>query len=139
MAELQWVVEVRCVNGLLAQIKFGETGEHFIVEAPAADFDPSEFEKLIEGVRSAITLGKEQFAKLEKEKKSEIAKETSQLPHDVIIANREVYSIRLLSSGELAFVSIKDAFFAPSELNHFLLDLEKAKHQMDKLRRTVAT
>jgi hypothetical protein len=136
---LQWVVEVRCVNGLLAQIKFGETGEHFIVEAPATDFDPSEFEKLIEGVKSAITLGKEQFAKLEKKKKSEIAKETNQPPHDAIIDKRELYSIQLLSSGELAFVTIKDAFLAPSELNRFSSDLEKAKHQMDKLRRTVAT
>jgi hypothetical protein len=133
MAELQWVVEVRCVNGLLAQVKFGETGEHFIVEAPARDFDPSEFEKLIEGVKSAITLGKEQCAKLKK--KSKIAKETNQLPHAAkILDKRELYSMQLLSSGELAFVTIKDAFFAPSELNRFLLDLEKAKHQMDKLR-----
>jgi hypothetical protein len=135
---LQWVVEVRCVNALLAQIKFGETGEHFIVEAPATDFDPSEFEKLIEGVKSAITLGKEQYAKLERKDKN--ARKPSELPRKAeIIDKRELYSIRLLSSGELAFVTIKDAFFAPSELNRFLLDLEKAKHQMDKLRRTVAT
>ena len=33
MAELQWIIEVRCVNALLAQIKIGETGQHFIVEA----------------------------------------------------------------------------------------------------------
>jgi hypothetical protein len=133
MAELQWVVEVRCVNALLAQIKVGETGEHFIVEAPADDFDPSEFEKLIEGVKSAITLGNEQYAKLKK--KSQIAKETNQPPHDVkIVDKRELYSIQLLSSGELALVTVKKAFFAPSELNRFLLDLEKAKQQMAKLR-----
>ena len=41
MAELQWVVEVRCVNTLLAQIKVGERGQHFIVEVPHENFDPS--------------------------------------------------------------------------------------------------
>ena len=57
MAELQWVIEVRCVNVLLAQIKVGERGQHFIVEAPAGDFDPSEFGKLIEGVEEAKAIG----------------------------------------------------------------------------------
>lgn len=29
MAELQWIIEVRCINALLAQIKVGERGEYF--------------------------------------------------------------------------------------------------------------
>jgi hypothetical protein len=137
MAELQWVVEVRCVNGLLAQVKFGETGEHFIVEPPAKEFDPSEFEKLIEGVASAKALGKDKYLKLRK--KNQIGKKTDQPPHDAkIVDKRELYDIRLLGSGELALVTIKDGFFAPSELNRFLVDLEKAKQHMDKLRRTVS-
>lgn len=64
MAELQWVVEVRCVNALLAQIKVGERGQHFIVEAPAGDFDPSEFGKLIEGVEEAKAIGTGHYSKL---------------------------------------------------------------------------
>ena len=133
MAELQWVIEVRCVNALLAHIKVGERGQHFIVEVPAGDFDPSEFEKLIEGVEAAKTLGNEHYAKLKRE--SRIARQATQPPNNAkIIQERELYTIELLSTGELAIVTIKNTFFAPSELDRFLADLKKAKHQMDRLR-----
>jgi hypothetical protein len=134
MAELQWVIEVRCVNALLAQIKVGETGQHFIVEIPAGrNFDPPEFEKLIEGVKYAKELGSGFYAKLKKKKQT--AQEVTQLPDEIkIVEKRELYSIQLLSNGELALVTIKDSFFAPSELNQFLIDIVKAKQQMDKLR-----
>ena len=66
MAELQWIVEVRCVNTLLAQIKVGERGQHFIVEVPVGNFDPFEFEKLIEGVKAAKAIGNEHYSKLRK-------------------------------------------------------------------------
>jgi len=132
MAELQWIIEVRCVNALLAQIKIGETGQHFIVEAHARDFDPSEFEKLIECVQNAKELGSRFYAKL---KKKQIAQQEAQMPNEIkIIEKRELYSIQLLNTGDLALLTIKDSFFAPSELNQFLIDLVKAKHQMDKLR-----
>jgi hypothetical protein len=135
MAELQWVVEVRCVNALLAQIKVGERGQHFIVEVPAGDFDPSEFEKLIEGVKAAKAIGDEHYSKLKGKTKTSI--DVTQLSKDTrIIKKRELYDIRLLSTGELALVTIKSAFFAPSELNRFLEDLKKAKQEMYKLRET---
>lgn len=133
MAELQWVIEVRCVNALLAQIKVGERGLHFIVEVPAGDFDPSEFDKLIEGVKVAKAIGDEKYAKLKRKK--QVAVETTQPPLDArIIMKRESYNIQLLSTGELALVTIKNAFFAPSEFDRFLQDLKKAKQRMEKLR-----
>jgi len=138
MAELQWVVEVRCVNALLAQIKVGERGQHFIVEVPAGDFDPSEFDKLIEGVEEAKTLGDEHYSKLEK--KTEVVVEATQPSFgSSLIEARDLYDIRLLSTGELAIVRIKGSFFAPSEIESFLVDLKKAKQQMDVLRGTFGT
>lgn len=133
MAELQWVIEVRCVNALLAQIKVGERGQHFIVEVPAGDFDPSEFAKLIEGVEAAKALGNEHYAK--SRRKVHTAGDTTQTPFDAkIIEKRELYDIQLLSTGELALVTINRAFFAPSELDRFLRDLKKAQQRMDRLR-----
>ena len=134
-AELQWIVEVRCVNTLLAQIKVGERGQHFIVEAPVGNFDPSEFEKLIEGVKEAKTIGNEHHSKLKG--KNKISIETTRAPSDArIIKKRELYEIHLLSTGELAQITIKNVFFAPCELDRFLRDLKKAKQLMDKLRKT---
>ena len=68
-------------------------------------------------------------------KKKQIAQQEAQMPNEIkIIEKRELYSIQLLNTGDLALLTIKDSFFAPSELNQFLIDLVKAKHQMDKLR-----
>jgi hypothetical protein len=53
LAELQWAVQVKCVNALLAEIKVGEKGELIIVNAPGRNFGPSEFDKLIEGLQVA--------------------------------------------------------------------------------------
>jgi hypothetical protein len=65
MAELQWVIEVRCINTLLAEIKVGEKGEHFCVNIPDRNFDPSEFEKLIEGFQVASRIEEENRKKHE--------------------------------------------------------------------------
>ena len=135
MAELQWIVEVRCINTLLAQIKVGERGQHFIVEVPVRSFDPSEFEKLIEGVKAARAIGNKHNSKLKG--KTKIFIETTQESLDaILIKKRELYEIHLLSTGELAQITIKNGFFAPSELDRFLRDLTKAKQQMDELRGT---
>ena len=53
MAEIQWVVEVRCVNTLLAEFKVGERGQHICVHIPDRDLDPHEFGKVIEGAEEA--------------------------------------------------------------------------------------
>ena len=87
MAELR-LIEVRCVNTLLAQIKVGERGQHFIVEVPVGNFDPSEFEKLIEGVKAAKIIGNEQHSKLKG--KTQISIETTRAPSDAMIIKKAV-------------------------------------------------
>jgi len=135
MAELQWVIEVRCVNALLAQIKVGERGQHFIIDIPAGDFDPSEFAKLIEAVEVAKDLGKKHYEKT-KTKAHVTSHDTASASDVKIIEKRELYDIKLLGTGELALVTITtpQKFFAPSELNRFLQDLKKAQQKMDNLR-----
>ena len=133
MAELQWVVEIRCVNALLAQIKVGERGQHFIVEVPAKDFDPSEFEKLIEGVKAAKVIGTENNSKLGW--KIQDSTETTKTPKDVKIKKeRKLYDIQLLNTGELVTINIQSSFFAPSELDRFLQDLNNIKQKMNMLK-----
>jgi hypothetical protein len=135
MAELQWIVEVRCVNALLAHIKVGERGQHFIIEVPNRAFDPSEFAKLIEGVKAAKVIGNEHYAK--SNWTVHTANDATQSPRDAkIIENRDLYDIQLLSTGELALVATKHTFFAPSELDQFLQDLTQAQQQMERLRET---
>ncbi len=133
MAELQWVIEVRCVNTLLASIKVGERGQHFIVDS-AQCFDPSEFAKLIEGAEVAKALGQEHYEKFKKQTQTTTSKRTSV---DVnIIEERELYNLQLLSTGELAIVTITtpNKFFAPSEFDRFLRDLKKVQQKMNLLR-----
>ena len=138
MAELQWVIEVRCVNALLGQIKVGERGQHFIVDVPARCFDPSEFAKLIEGVEAAQALGLEHYGKSKRD--SRAAGDAAQPPLDVkIVEERSLYDIQLLSTGELAIVTSIDPFFAPSELDRFLRDLKNAEQKMEMLRAAAAT
>jgi len=133
LAELQWVIEVRCVNALLAAIKVGETGEHFIVDLPARCFDPSEFTKLIDGVEAAKFLGQELYLKSEREAGAPGG--STQPPADVkVVEQRQLYDIQLLSTGELAMVTVTEGFFAPSELDRFLRDLKNAQHGMERLR-----
>lgn len=133
MAELQWVIEVRCVNALLGQIKVGERGQHFVVDVPARCFDPSEFAKLIEGVEAAKALGLEHYTKSRRE--ARVGGDAAQPPLDVkIVEERSLYDIQLLSTGELAIVTSIDRFFAPSELDRFLRDLRSAEHKMERLR-----
>lgn len=59
MAELQWIIEVRCTNTLLAEMKVGEKGEHVIVNVPDRNFNPSEFDKLIEGLEVSSRIAEE--------------------------------------------------------------------------------
>jgi hypothetical protein len=68
MAELQWVIEVKCINALLAEIKVGEKGEHFCVNIPNRNFDPSEFDKLIDAFQIASKIEEENRKKYEQKK-----------------------------------------------------------------------
>lgn len=139
LAELQWVIEVRCVNALLAAIKVGERGQHFIIDVPARCFDPSEFAKLIEGVEAAKALGHEHHVKSKAEPRT--TAHATQPPLDAkIVEKRDLYEIQLLSTGELAIVTVTTSqkFLAPSELDRFLRDLKAAEKKMERLRAAAA-
>ena len=117
MAELQWIIEVRCTNALLAEIKVGERGEHAIVNIPDRRLDPSEFDKVIEGLAAAQRILQEN-GKIHK--KPSRGRKPAQLEAELgtvaeIERRSDLYQAKILSSGEL--VSMKtDHFFAPSEL-----------------------
>ncbi len=53
-----------------------------------------------------------------------------------LLAERDVYTIQLLSTAELALVSVTtpQQFFAPSEFDQFLLDFKNAQQTMSGLR-----
>ncbi|MHA2394706.1 MAG: hypothetical protein ACXAEX_22480 [Promethearchaeota archaeon] len=134
MAELQWVIEVRCINTLLAEIKTGEKGEHFCVNVPNSYFDPSEFDKLIEGFEIASRIEEEN-----KKKHRTKMKEKSQNPVKIsesveIVESREFVKIRILKTGEIVNVDIPDIVLAPSEVRILIKELKAVKNKMEELR-----
>ena len=134
MAELQWVIEVKCINALLAEIKVGEKGEHFCVNIPDRNFDPSEFDKLIEGFQVASRIEEENRKKHElKKTKTDLSSE--ELNEFIeIIDNRDFVKIRILRTGELVNVDIPDRILTPSEVHKLIIDLQAARHKMEDLR-----
>ena len=134
MAELQWVIEVKCINALLAEIKVGEKGEHFCVNIPDRNFDPSEFDKLIEGFQVASRIEEENRKKHElKKPKTDLSSEELN-EYIEIIDNRDFVKIRILRTGELVNVDIPDRILTPSEVHELIIDLQAVKHKMEELR-----
>ncbi len=136
MAELQWVIEVRCVNALLAEIKTGERGEHLVVNVPNRNFDPSEFDKLIEGLE--VTCGiEEENRKKNSSKQIEGSTPSEVLPEYVeVVDNRDLVEIRILGTGEIVNVNIPDRILAPSETRKLIRDFKAVKQKMMELRKT---
>ncbi|UCH02325.1 MAG: hypothetical protein JSV20_00555 [Candidatus Bathyarchaeota archaeon] len=134
MAELQWVIEVKCINALLAEIKVGEKGEHFCVNIPNMDFDPSEFDKLIEGCEVASRIEKENRKK-HKLKKKLTDLGSGKLNESIeIFEKRDFGKIRILKTGELVNVDIPDRILYPSELHELIQYLYAVKHKMEEIR-----
>lgn len=79
----------------MAQLKVGKRGQHFIFEVPAGDFDPSEFEKLIDAVKAAKAIGNEHYLKLKEKTKTSI--EATQVPKDTGIVRRGNFTIFVYS------------------------------------------
>lgn len=132
MAELQWVIEVRCINALLAEIKVGEKGEYFIVNIPNRNFLPSELVKLIEAFEIASKINEENRMK---HKSPRVDKSTSELSEYIeIIDKRDFAKVRVLSTGELVNVDIPERLIAPSEVHGLLKDLKAVKLNMEWLR-----
>jgi hypothetical protein len=134
MAELQWVIEVKCINALLAEIRIGERGEHFCVNIPDRNFDPSEFDKLIEGFQVASRIEEENRRKHEPEKtKTDL--DSGELGEYVeMVEKREFVKVRVLKTGELVNVDIPDRILAPSEVHGLIKDLQAIKQKMEELR-----
>ena len=132
MAELQWIIEVRCINALLAEIKIGEKGEYVIVNIPNSDFLPSEFDKLINAfeIASRINIENKKTFKL-----STVDKVRSELTEYVdIIDKRDFAKISILSTGELVNVDISERLLAPSEAKSLLENLKVVRQKMKELR-----
>jgi len=138
MAELQWIVEVRCTNALLAEMKIGEKGEHVIINIPNRTFDPSEFDKLIHGLAVSSRIAEEN-RKSSKTLETEPASASieAKLSETVeILEERDLYELKLLKTGEIISVNVPDRLFAPSELQRFMTELKAIKRKMTELRRT---
>jgi len=134
MAELQWVIEVKCINALLAEIKVGERGEHFCVNIPDRNFDPSEFDKLIEAFQVASRIEEENRKKHElKKTKTDLSPE--ELNEFIeVVERRDFVKIRILKTGELVNVDIPDMILTPSEVHELIIDLRAVKCKMEELR-----
>ncbi len=134
MAELQWVIEVRCVNALLAEIKTGERGEHLVVNVPNRNFDPSEFDKLIEGLEVACGIEEENRKKHASEKIGGSAHSEGLPDYVEVVDDRDLAEIRILGTGEIVNVNIPDRILAPSEVRRLIRDLKAVKQKMTELR-----
>ena len=132
MAELQWVIEVRCINALLAEIKVGEKGEYVIVNIPNRDFLPSELDKLIKAFEIASRINEENESQYESPRAEG---ETSELSEYVeIIDTRDFARVSILSTGEIVNVDVPERLLAPSEAGGLLEDLRVVRKKMEELR-----
>lgn len=132
MAELQWVIEVRCINALLAEIKVGEKGEYVIVNIPNRDFLPSELDKLIKAFEIASRINEENKSQYELPRAEG---ETSELSEYVeIIDTRDFARVSILSTGEIVNVDVPERLLAPSEAGGLLEDLRVVRKKMEELR-----
>lgn len=133
MAELQWVIEVRCINALLAEVKVGEKGEYVIVSIPNRNFYPSELERLIKAFEIA-------------EKTNNENRLTYELPIDdgdygefedyvEMVEKRDLARIRILTNGEQVNIDVPERTFSPTEANGLMIELKKVQHSMTKLRK----
>ena len=132
MAELQWVIEVRCINALLAEIKVGEKGEYVIVNIPNRDFLPSELDKLINAFEIAFSINRENKKRYQMSKVENIGSELTEYVD--IIDKRDVAKVSILSTGELINVDIPERLLAPSEAKGLLDNLKAVRQKMDELR-----
>jgi hypothetical protein len=131
MAELQWIIEVRCINALLAEIKVGEKGEYVIVNIPNRDFLPSELDKLIKAFEIAFRINEENRSQYES---TRVEGENFELSEYVkVIDKRDFARISILSTGEMVGVDIPDRLLAPSEARELLEELKAVRKKMKDL------
>ena len=132
MAELQWVIEVRCINALLAEIKVGEKGEYVIVNIPNRDFLPSELDKLIKAFEIASRINEENKSQFELPRAEG---ETDKLAEYIeIVDTRDFARVSILSTGEIVNINVPERLLAPSEARVLLKDLKTVRKKIEELR-----
>jgi hypothetical protein len=132
MAELQWIIEVKCINVFLGEVKVGEKGEYIIVNIPNSSFLPSELDKLIKAFEIAEKINEENRLNYHPEYDIEQSGELGDFVE--IIEKRDLVQIRVLSTGEIVNIDVPERLFAPSEAHELMLELKKVKQTMKKLR-----
>jgi hypothetical protein len=138
VAELQWIVEVRCTNALLAEMKVGEKGEHVIINIPDRSFDPSEFDKLIEGLEVCGRIAEENRRSSRKSKAERASSPVAPAAAESaqILEDRDLYELKMLKTGEIVSINVPDNLFAPSEYERFVKLLKGTRSKMEELRRS---
>jgi len=132
MAELQWIIEVRCINTLLAELKVGEKGEYVIISIPNNNFYPSELERLIKAFEIAEKINNENRLTY---KLPDIVGEFGDLDNYVeIIEKRDLARIGILSNGEIVNIDVPEQTFSPSEAHDLMIELKKVQQTMKKIR-----
>ena len=132
MAEIQWVVEVRCVNTLLANFKVGERGQHICVHAPDRQLDPHEFGKLIEGAQATARIAAEhRSARGQRPVSPDAAPIDAELGTErEVLGRRDLYEIQFLQSGEIVLVDIPGAVMGPAEFDQFIAELKSIQTRL---------
>jgi hypothetical protein len=131
MAELQWKVEVRCVNTLLAEVWVGEGGEHMMVSVPDRHLDPAEFDKLVEGLEAARRIAREvKFERRPPDVGEPPALEPA-LGSVVEIEGRDdLYQATLLKSGELVMLNVPGRLLGPAEFEQFIAEMKAIQRRI---------
>lgn len=131
MAELQWKVEVRCVNTLLAEIWVGEGGEHMYVSVPDRHLDPAEFDKFVEGLEAARRIARE--VKFERRPPGEgdlPPLETALGSLTEIDGRDDLYQATLLRSGELVMLNVPGRLLGPAEFDRFIAEMKAIQRRI---------
>lgn len=132
MAEIQWVIEVRCVNTLLADFKIGERGQHICVHVPDRDLDPHEFGKLVSAAREAARIAAEHrgtdHAPVASQAPAPLTAELGRVSE--VKGRTDLYQIQILATGEIVSMDIPGAILGPSELDRFIVEMETIQSRL---------
>jgi hypothetical protein len=132
MAELQWKVEVRCVNTLLGEIWVGEGGEHMMVSVPDRHLDPAEFTKFVEGLEAARRIAREvKFERTLPAGQVELPPLETTLGSVVEVEGRDdLYQATLLKSGELLMLNMPGRLLGPTEFDQFIAEMKAIQRRI---------
>ncbi|MBN1285825.1 MAG: hypothetical protein JXB47_10540 [Anaerolineae bacterium] len=123
MAEIQWVIEVRCVNTLLAEFKVCERGQHLSVHVPDRCLDPHEFGKMIEGAEEAKRLADAHRGAGMKQPAPLPPLETEMGTVGEIVRRNDIYDIQILEAGEIVSMNV-GGILGPSEFDRFIAEMK---------------